>query len=124
MMKNNVTIITVVCSRNPYVPNYVLFYSCGRFPLKNEELLKQWILALKRKNFKPSKSSRICSRHFKPTDYDPPVVSGPPHLKKDAVPSDFDFPDHLQPKKKDWRILQRITNSTEVCFFFIAQISL
>ena len=80
-----------------YSPYYTYTYS---FPTeKNKECKQKWIIAVCRKNFNPKESSRLCSAHFKPTDYNPPVICGPPHLKKDAVPSVFDFPDHLLPEK-------------------------
>ena len=39
------------------------------FPLKNEELLCNWLKNIARKNFKPSKYSKLCSLHFKPDDF-------------------------------------------------------
>lgn len=65
---------------------------------------------MKRKNFTPTKSTKLCSAHFKPDDYSPPVICGPPRLKNTAVPSVFDYPDHLQPKEnKGRRVLVRST---------------
>lgn len=55
---------------------------------------KRWIIATRRVNFTPSTSTRICSKHFKLTDYDNHF--GKISLKKGAVPSLFDFPKHLQ----------------------------
>ena len=39
------------------------------FPLKNEELLCNWLKNIARKNFKPSKYSKLCSLHFKADDF-------------------------------------------------------
>ena len=69
-----------------------------KFPLKNPELLKRWIHALKRSDFVPTKHSCICSEHFLPNDYNfcPPdkdfaVHNHKPVLKFNAVPSLFVF---------------------------------
>ncbi|XP_044125392.1 uncharacterized protein LOC122920184 isoform X1 [Bufo gargarizans] len=74
---------------------------CGkqffRFPLKDPERLSKWVIAIRRKNWKPSASSRICSDHFAKNDYmlRPNVLV--PRLRLDAVPSIFDgFPSHLK----------------------------
>ncbi|XP_025416958.1 THAP domain-containing protein 1-like [Sipha flava] len=40
-----------------------------RFPHSNEELMKKWIEAIKRKHFKLSQYSRICSDHFTNDDF-------------------------------------------------------
>ena len=63
-----------------------------------------WLLAVRREKFSPSKNSFLCSRHFLETDFNYP--SNLPqsesirnrHLKKDAVPSIFHFPDHMEKK--------------------------
>ena len=34
------------------------------FPLKKPSLLRSWLRNVNRKNFKPTKDSRICSEHF------------------------------------------------------------
>ena len=39
------------------------------FPLKEEKLLCNWLKNIARKNFKPSKYSKLCSLHFKPDDF-------------------------------------------------------
>lgn len=85
-----------------------------RFPKKDKEPVRhaKWVHAVRRKNFKPSKTTVICSRHFKESDY---VKSGLRQnvLRNDieVVPSVFDFPEHLLPKCSNRRILQR--NSQE-----------
>lgn len=78
----------------------VILSDCSFPSEKNDnERRKKWIHAVRRKDFKPSQGSRICSRHFTEKDYDPPVISGPLRLKKTAIPSVFDFPEHLLPKQ-------------------------
>ena len=39
------------------------------FPLNNEELCAQWVKANPRKDFVPTKNSKICSLHFQPNDF-------------------------------------------------------
>jgi len=73
------------------------------FPLNNRELCERWMKANPRKDFAPTKHSKLCSLHFKPTDFvevhrdsnqqrmkayaDNSLVRR--HLKEDAVPSVF-----------------------------------
>ena len=77
-----------------------------RFPLRNTELLKKWIIAVRRKTWKPTNASFLCSKHFTPECfYDSPSqfvqVNGQRRkLKPTSVPSLFDFPKHLQNNKK------------------------
>ena len=47
---------------------------------------------MRRENFTPTKSSRICGDHFLASDYHP----GSRELRKTAVSSVFNFPEHLQ----------------------------
>ena len=62
------------------------------FPLKDKERLKNWLIAMRRDDFKPTMHSRICSKHFLTTDYHPFSR----YLKNTAIPSVFNFPEHLQ----------------------------
>ena len=76
--------------------NHIKF-CISRFPLKNEQLLKQWVVAIRRVGFHPTANSRICSDHFTTDDYEPQQTQGARVvLKSTAVPSVFDFPQHLQ----------------------------
>ena len=83
-----------------------LFY---RFPLGNPELLKQWLQAMKRKQFIPSQYSKICSEHFLSSDILDRPGTYKKHLKPDAVPTVFPaMPSYYQPiPKKPRRIVQR-----------------
>ena len=90
-----------------------------RFPHDNEQLLKQWIQAMRRKGWPPFKNDRICEKHFLPGDYQyPPNLPysenlGRRYLKKDSVPSLFDFPDHLKKKISERRLpTKRTRNET------------
>jgi len=81
--------------------------------MKKPEELAKWIHAVKRKNFKPKSSDRLCSSHFKPEDF---ILSPGLKfrvLKAGVVPSVFPaFPEHLQPKKihsrKPKKIVQEV----------------
>ncbi|XP_025200772.1 THAP domain-containing protein 2-like [Melanaphis sacchari] len=81
--------------------------SFHKFPLKDKERLQKWVHAVRRKDFKPSSNTTLCSLHFNETDFYSAVVSGKKMLIKSAVPTVFDFPNHLTPKIKERRILQR-----------------
>ena len=86
--------------RNVFVTRLIQLHI--RFPLERPELLRKWLIALRRKDWTPSKSERICEKHFLPTDYTyPPSLPFSQslyrkRLKPDAVPSCFNFPRHLQ----------------------------
>ena len=75
-----------------------------KFP-QDIEKRRKWIHALRRDNFEPTSSSRLCSEHFQPSDYENYGMRR--RLKIDAVPSIFlAFPEHLQTiKVKKRRIL-------------------
>ena len=62
------------------------------YPLQDKHRLAKWLAAIKRDDFKPTTASRICGDHFITSDYHP----GSRELKKSAVPSVFQFPEHLQ----------------------------
>jgi hypothetical protein len=64
-----------------------------RFP-KDPELCKQWVLATKRRGFIPSERSCLCSKHFEENAFE--VGGLRKKLKKDAVPTLFDFPTQSQ----------------------------
>ncbi|KAL4153523.1 hypothetical protein QTP88_001356 [Uroleucon formosanum] len=81
--------------------------SFHKFPLKEKERLQKWVHAVRRKDFKPTSSSTLCSLHFNKNDFYLAVVSGKQMLKKSAIPTVFNFPNHLTPKIKERRILQR-----------------
>lgn len=65
-----------------------------------------WLVAIRRVNFTPSKTTVICEKHFTPGDYEV-NVHGNEVLKKSAVPSVFDFPAHLMKEHKQRRVLKR-----------------
>ncbi|XP_069428827.1 THAP domain-containing protein 1 isoform X1 [Ovis canadensis] len=58
-----------------------------RFPLTRPSLCKKWEAAVRRKNFKPTKYSSICSDHFTPDCFKRECNNK--LLKEDAVPTIF-----------------------------------
>ncbi|CAI6365948.1 unnamed protein product [Macrosiphum euphorbiae] len=86
--------------------------SFHKFPLKEKERLQKWVHAVRRKDFKPTSSSTLCSLHFNENDFYSAVVSGKQMLKKSAVPTILNFPNNLTPKIKERRILQREVTAT------------
>ncbi|GFN82018.1 THAP domain containing 6 [Plakobranchus ocellatus] len=61
-----------------------------RFP-RDPTRRKQWAAALKREGFVATEYSRICSDHFTKVSY-----NGSGRLNCSAVPTVFNFPDHLR----------------------------
>ncbi|XP_067936693.1 THAP domain-containing protein 1-like [Watersipora subatra] len=79
------------------------------FPLKNEKMANRWVLATKRVNLKLTPSTKLCSDHFTDADY-----TGPPkqsRLFPTAVPTIFNFPEHMQPKKYQPRKKRPLSSS-------------
>lgn len=62
--------------------------SFHKFPLKNDILLRQWLKAMQRKNFRPTNASYLCSKHFNSSDFIPHWKARR-RLKRCAVPSVF-----------------------------------
>ncbi|CAG9768032.1 unnamed protein product [Ceutorhynchus assimilis] len=60
------------------------------FPFKRPEILELWVKAIKRENWRPTKSSRICGAHFLKTDFFCLPNTKRILLNLDAVPSVFD----------------------------------
>ncbi|XP_024136787.1 THAP domain-containing protein 1 [Oryzias melastigma] len=62
-----------------------------RFPLRDPERLKMWLLNINRKDWIPSTSSRLCSQHF---EKDQIILNryGLSRLKSNAVPTIFNIP--------------------------------
>ncbi|XP_030754586.1 THAP domain-containing protein 1-like [Sitophilus oryzae] len=57
------------------------------------EIKKKWLVNMRRKNFTPTKYTRLCSKHFAPSCYFKNGWSSKKALKLDAVPTIFSFPD-------------------------------
>lgn len=83
-----------------YVKEGVSFH---RFPMSRQDLLKQWTHNIRRKDWKPTPSSRLCSEHFSLDCYEMDMyqhimgetLAGKHYkrLKPGAVPTIFDHCD-------------------------------
>ncbi|XP_067291503.1 THAP domain-containing protein [Pseudorasbora parva] len=69
--------------------------SFHRFPLGDEERLQQWVMNIRRDDFKPSPSSRICSQHFEDSCFFK-NNKGQVCLAKTAVPTKFSIPESFK----------------------------
>lgn len=61
------------------------------FPLNNSKLLQQWLFNMKRANFIPKTSSRLCSDHFEEDCFMFQNFTNRREVKKNAVPTKFNF---------------------------------
>ena len=78
------------CKKKVYVENGVKI-SFHTFPAERKLFMK-WIVAIGRdigKHFQVTMHTRVCSRHFKPSDYLPSLAGRKSTLKPRAVPSVF-----------------------------------
>ena len=78
------------CKKKVYVENGVKI-SFHTFP-EERKLFMKWIVAIRRdigKHFQVTTHTRVCSRHFKPSDYLPSLTGRKRTLKPTAVPSVF-----------------------------------
>ncbi|KAL1268645.1 hypothetical protein QQF64_034008 [Cirrhinus molitorella] len=64
-----------------------------KFP-SDTGLRRQWEVALRWEGFVATESSKLCSEHFKPDDFD--MTGQIVRLRDGATPSVFNFPSHLQ----------------------------
>ena len=55
---------------------------------------------MRRDKWKPNNRDALCKRHFTSEDYNTSGWSSRKILKKDAIPSVFKFPEHLQKTSK------------------------
>ncbi|XP_068090125.1 uncharacterized protein [Hyperolius riggenbachi] len=94
---------------------------CGkqffRFPMKDPERLSKWVVAIRRKHWKPSASCRICSDHFTDKDYMLRPGAMVPRLRLDAVPSIFNgFPKHLKERLERKKQQQTDDQVVVICY--------
>jgi hypothetical protein len=70
-----------------------------RFP-PDSPRKRAWVQKIRRENWMPNKNTVLCSKHFQPEDFEASAEHRQRRdLKRTAVPSIFDLPEHLQPKK-------------------------
>ncbi|XP_043920230.1 THAP domain-containing protein 1 isoform X2 [Protopterus annectens] len=72
--------------------------SFHKFPLARPSLCQLWVAAVRRKNFKPTKYSSICSDHFTPDCFKRECNNK--LLKENAVPTVFQFTKSRSSKKE------------------------
>ncbi|XP_047118592.1 THAP domain-containing protein 2-like [Schistocerca piceifrons] len=70
----------------------------SRFPLKDKEITKRWVINMKRENWFPTTASYLCSAHFEEKYMYHTNVQR--RLLSKAVPTIFNFPSHLQKQDK------------------------
>uniref|UniRef100_G3MTP4 THAP-type domain-containing protein n=1 Tax=Amblyomma maculatum TaxID=34609 RepID=G3MTP4_AMBMU len=78
-------------------------------------LYKKWIIAIRKDegaNFTVGKSTKVCSKHFRETDYVPGVASGYRLLRDTAVPSVFSFVKDKKIRKPPKQRAPPATNTT------------
>ena len=98
------------CSNHGYPPDP--HHSYHHFPFDDPSTLQKWKVAVKRDNWKPSKSTVLCSDHFTPDCFIRPDVDTPEKckkrvlLKKGSVPSEF-VHSAPPPKKRNTRTSQQ-----------------
>ncbi|XP_063857357.1 THAP domain-containing protein 5-like [Scylla paramamosain] len=74
-----------------------VFRYVGMLP-KDPSRRKEWLAAIRRDNYTPGKQARLCSKHFRPDDFDRTSLCYV-RLRDSVVPSIFEaFPSHLQKK--------------------------
>ncbi|XP_059203071.1 peroxynitrite isomerase THAP4-like [Centropristis striata] len=69
-----------------------------RFPFRDHDRLSRWSINVRRLNWTPTTSSRLCSMHFEEDQFFTDNA-GKRRLKDNAIPTIFDFPPHLMIKK-------------------------
>ncbi|XP_055943111.1 THAP domain-containing protein 1-like [Argiope bruennichi] len=83
------------CKNRPH--NKIPGITFHKFP-KDISLRNEWLLALRRENFRPTKYSRLCSEHFSEDQIDRTSLACV-RLRANAVPTIFKgYPKHLQKK--------------------------
>ncbi|XP_055937624.1 THAP domain-containing protein 3-like [Argiope bruennichi] len=75
------------------------------FP-KDELLLQRWLINIRRTNFKPSRSSLLCSEHFTDDNFVYQPFTNRRQLKKDAIPTQFSFT-----KEEKWKAVTEETSN-------------
>ncbi|XP_069683606.1 uncharacterized protein [Periplaneta americana] len=80
-------------------------FAFHQFP-NDVKLKKQWLHAIRRKNFDLSnvtKNTRVCSEHFKKDDYQTTLMGERSRLKRGSVPSIFHWTQSTTPSENAYR---------------------
>ena len=81
---------------------YIYIYIYISVFQKTSILRKEWVRAMRREDFSPTRFSRLCSKHFKNEDFDRSLNTV--RLPDGAVPCIFEaFPAHLNREEKPKR---------------------
>uniref|UniRef100_A0A8D8T224 THAP domain-containing protein 2 n=1 Tax=Cacopsylla melanoneura TaxID=428564 RepID=A0A8D8T224_9HEMI len=89
------------CSAINCTKRYVKGDNVAFFKFPNDpNALKKWLVRMRRDKWMPNTHSVICSLHFTPDAFEQSGWASKRILKPDAVPSVFDFPEHLQKEVK------------------------
>ncbi|XP_038056541.1 THAP domain-containing protein 1-like isoform X2 [Patiria miniata] len=74
------------------------------FPLSQPERAQRWIAHTRRANWKPRPWSKLCSIHFKESDFD--RTGATTRLRENVIPTIFDFPDNPKKAGKEIELLE------------------
>ena len=92
-----------------------------RFPHNDPQLLRKWVINMRRDKWKPTARSLLCSKHFTENYFD--RTGKTVRLRKTALTTVFSFPEHLQSKVNYLSVKQPISgNSFAFSFCMICMI--
>ncbi|GIY93053.1 uncharacterized protein CEXT_112751 [Caerostris extrusa] len=77
--------------------NRISFHS---FPIKDKLLLQRWLVNVRRANFYPTRTTPLCSEHFKEENFEYQPFTNRRELKKGAVPTIFSYKPTKRSRKK------------------------
>ena len=108
------------------MPTYCCVPQCKQFGNyqfpRDQALMRLWCIAIKRVGprqsvWKPSPSSKVCAKHFLPTDFEPPCLHfgqrSYKKLKAKSIPSVFSFKPCSPATPRSRRYLQREENLSQ-----------
>ncbi|GIX69699.1 uncharacterized protein CDAR_477901 [Caerostris darwini] len=70
------------------------------FPIKDKLLLQRWLVNVRRANFYPTRTTPLCSEHFKEEDFEYQPFTNRRELKKGAIPTIFSYKPTKRSRKK------------------------
>ncbi|XP_068086496.1 THAP domain-containing protein 1 B-like [Anabrus simplex] len=81
------------CMNRADKTRHISYYN---FPLQDTELTKKWVANMKRKDWYPTKNSRLCSEHFETKFMY--YTNDQRRLLRNAVPTVFSFSQYIRKK--------------------------